>query len=346
MSPARPGPRPAQTRRPGSNARKRTRPGDATGASSRARSKPGTAKPTSARTAAQGRKGGRGNSQRSGATQVGHKRASGPRTGPRTASSAGRGLGGTQVEGRQAVRELLLAGRRRVTEVLVTEQQDDHPRQAAHDALQDIVDIAVDLNVPVREVSRARLRREARTDAPQGVIAHAEPLPEHLVEDLLAREAGNPFLVAVDGVTDPGNLGSLIRSAECAGVTGFVLPRHRAVHVTPAVTKASAGAVEYMPMAVVGGLPTAISRLRSAGIWVVGLDAAGEQALFDIAIDARLGICLVLGAEGKGLSRLSRQRCDLVANLPLLGHLSSLNVATAGAVACYEVARRRAAGPG
>ena len=169
------------------------------------------------------------------------------------------GLGGDQVEGRQAVRELLLAGRRRVREILVAEDQDDN------EVLQDIVDLALDLKVPVREVTRTRLFSEARTEAPQGVVAKAQALAETDIDDLARRKGPSgapPFLLAVDGVTDPGNLGALLRSAECAGVTGVVLPKHRAVHVTPTVTKAAAGAVEYLPMTLVGGLPNTLRHLR------------------------------------------------------------------------------------
>jgi 23S rRNA (guanosine2251-2'-O)-methyltransferase len=146
--------------------------------------------------------------------------------------------------------------------------------------------------------------------------------------------------VAVDGVTDPGNLGALLRSAECAGATGVVLPRHRAVHVTPTVTKAAAGAVEHLPFAMVGGLPAALQQLRSQGVWVVGLDADGPRTLWDLpAADGP--IALVLGAEGSGLSRLVRQRCDEIVSIPLRGTVASLNVAAAGALACFEVARAR-----
>jgi len=253
---------------------------------------------------------------------------------------AARGLGGDQVEGRQAVRELLLAGTRRVRELLVAEDQDDT------EVLQDIVDLALDLKVPVREVTRTRLFAEARTESPQGVVARAAELPEHDLDQLARRRSAQgapPFLLAVDGVTDPGNLGALLRSAECAGVTGVVLPKHRAVHVTPTVTKAAAGAVEYLPMALVGGLPTALRQLRDAGVWVIGLDAGGDTDLFDLEV-ADQAVCLVLGAEGKGLSRLVRERCDAVAGIPLLGQLASLNVSAAGALACFEVTRRRLAG--
>ncbi len=252
-----------------------------------------------------------------------------------------RGIGGEQVEGRQAVRELLLAGRRRVKEVWVATRESDDPNFDDH--VDDLAELADSVNVPVREVSRKKLLAEARTESPQGVLAKAAPLPEVELDELLARRDPHgrpPFLVAVDGVTDPGNLGALLRSAEGAGATGVLLPRHRAVHITPTVTKAAAGAVEYLPMAVVGGLPAAIVTLQRAGIWVVGLDMDGEPIhTADLPADA--GICLVLGSEGQGLSRLVRERCDLVVSLPLRGNLASLNVAAAAAVACYEVTRRR-----
>ncbi|HMR96841.1 MAG TPA: 23S rRNA (guanosine(2251)-2'-O)-methyltransferase RlmB [Microthrixaceae bacterium] len=259
-----------------------------------------------------------------------------PRKDPgRTTAPKERGLGGTQVEGRQAVRELLLAGRRKVHEVFLNAEMD------RADIVGDIVDLADELRVPITEVSRGRLDSISHTEAPQGVVARAAELPHTALHDLCEPVDGRPpFLLAVDGVTDPGNLGALLRIAECAGVTGVVLPRHRAVHITPTVTKAAAGAVEYLRMALVGGLPTAISDLRDAGVWVVGLDAGGEVSVHDLPV-ATDAVCLVLGAEGKGLSRLAAQRCDLVASIPLHGHLSSLNVASAGAVACYEIARRR-----
>lgn len=255
---------------------------------------------------------------------------------PRGGSKRRTGVGGDQVEGRQAVRELLLVGRRKVREIWVLADAEASP------VLEDIRELAEGQRVPVREVGRGRFFSEARCEAPQGVLAKADPLPEALLDDLASRRgSAPPFLVALDGVTDPGNLGALLRSAECAGVTGIVLPRHRAVHVTPTVTKAAAGAVEHLPFAIVGGLPTALQDLRAKGVWVVGLDADGATGLWELpAADGP--ICLVLGAEGSGLSRLVRQRCDEVVHIPLLGSLPSLNVSVAGALACYEVARARA----
>jgi 23S rRNA (guanosine2251-2'-O)-methyltransferase len=195
--------------------------------------------------------------------------------------------------------------------------------------------------VPIAYVARRRLEAEARSEAPQGVLAKAAPIPEaDLGSFLRSRRGVKPFIVAVDGVTDPGNLGALLRSAECAGATGVVLPRHRAVHVTASATKAAAGAVEHLPIAVVGGLPATLERLKTAGLWIVGLDASGDTRLHELPFAAD-PVVLVLGAEGAGLSRLVRQRCDVLAAIPLRGRLGSLNVAAAAAIATYEVARRR-----
>ena len=250
-------------------------------------------------------------------------------------------LGGEQVEGRQAVRELLLAGKRRVHEVWVSVELDADGN--TNEVIGDIVDIATTMRVTVTKVARKRLDEQARSEAPQGVLAFAAPLQETELATLLVRKGTKqPFLVAVDGVTDPGNLGALLRCCDGAGVQGVVLPRHRAVHVTPTVAKAAAGAVEHVPMAVVGGLPAALARIKEAGIWVVGLDDAADRTLFEIGDLAVEGVCLVLGAEGAGLSRLVRERCDMIVSIPMLGRLSSLNVSAAAALATYEVARHRA----
>ena len=250
--------------------------------------------------------------------------------------SVAKGLGGEQVEGRQAVRELLLSGKRKTREIWIASDLDEN------DVVNDIVEIAHQVRVQVMEVNRKRLEQQARSEAPQGIIAFAAPLPEAEFDQMLRdAKTKKSFLVAVDGVTDPGNLGALLRCCDGAGVDGVILPRHRAVHVTPTVAKSAAGAIEYMPMALVGGLPTAIKQMRDAGIWVVGLDDAADRSLFELGDLASDPICIVLGAEGAGLSRLVRERCDMVVSIPMLGRLSSLNVSVAGALAVYEVARSR-----
>ncbi len=210
--------------------------------------------------------------------------------------------------------------------------------------LDEILALAEAAAVPVRTVNGTRLRQAAGTDAPQGVVAFAEPLPETDIDDLAsARPEGRvPFLVVLDGLTDPHNLGALLRTAQCAGATGAVLPSHRSAHVTATVAKAAAGAIEYLPMAVVPGIPSALARLAAAGVWTVGLDADAPNPLWSLSV-ATEPIAIVLGAEGAGLSRLAKARCQLLVSIPQAAPISSLNVAAAGALACFEVSRARLA---
>lgn len=240
------------------------------------------------------------------------------------------------MEGRQAVREVLRAGRRRVRQVLID--------AAVHEAgpLAEVVALAEGKGVPVRRVPRSRIEAEAASDAPQGVIAHAEALQPADLDRLTGARRGRPapFLVVLDGVTDPHNLGAVMRSALSAGATGLVIGRHRAARLTPTAVKAAAGAAEYLPVALVAGIPAALSELAEAGVWTVGLDASGSADVWGLEV-ATEPVALVLGAEGRGLSSLARQRCELVVGIPMAGPLDSLNVSAAAAVACFEVARRR-----
>lgn len=247
-------------------------------------------------------------------------------------------LGGEQIEGRQAVRELLLAGRRAVREVLVAEGRDSSA------VMDEIVDLARASGTPVRLVGGHQLAARARSEVPQGVVAFAEPLEPVDLASLATRSsrpgARPPFLVVLDGITDPHNLGSVLRSAVSAGATGAVLPRHRSAHVTPTVAKAAAGAIEYLPIALVPGVGAALETLAREKVWTVGLDEDGEQLIDDLEL-ATEPIALVLGAEGSGLAGLTRKRCDVLARVPLEGPIASLNVAAAAAVAFFAVARRR-----
>lgn len=249
--------------------------------------------------------------------------------------AARRGLGGDIVPGHRAVQELLVAGRRRVRDLWVCDTTEDAPFVAA------LVELAEQGRIPVRRVSPSRLAAEAHTEVPQGVVAHAEPLEEADVADLAAGTSATvPLLVVLDGVTDPRNLGAVLRTAEVAGATGVVVGRHRAAHVTPAAAKAAAGAVEHVPIAVVPGVPAALSLLSERGVWTVGLDADAERSIWDLDLGDQ-PVALVLGAEGAGLSRLARARCDVLVRIPRRGALDSLNVAAAAAVALFEVARHR-----
>lgn len=231
------------------------------------------------------------------------------------------------------MRELLRAGRRPVRQLYVAE--------GAHsEAVDEIVDLARAAGVAVRMVGRDRIDGLAGTESPQGVVAIAAPVREWELEELAG--VTSPFLVVLDGVTDPHNLGAIMRSALCAGATGIVLGRHRSATLSPSAVKAAAGAVEHLPVAGVAGVPAALRTLQAQGVWTVGLDSGGPTTLWDLQV-ATEPIALVLGAEGRGLSPLARSRCELVASIPLAGPLDSLNVSAAAALACFEVARRRAA---
>ncbi len=243
------------------------------------------------------------------------------------------GLGGEIVPGRQAVRELVIAKRRRIHSVLVAREQDPNDR------LEEVLELARDAGADVRMVSRDDVAKEARIETHQGIVARAEPVPEVRLDDLSVPTA---FLVALDGVTDPRNLGAVLRTAEVAGATGAVLARHGGATLSPAAVKAAAGAVEHLPLTLVSGIAAALENLRRADIWSVGLDHTGPTSVYDLNV-ATGPVVLVLGAEGAGLSRLARERCDILAAIPTHGSINSLNVSAAAAVACFELARRRAA---
>jgi 23S rRNA (guanosine2251-2'-O)-methyltransferase len=239
------------------------------------------------------------------------------------------GPGGEQVEGRRAVLELLRAGRRPVRSVWLARDLDPDP------VLDEIISRA---GSALRLVPAEQVLAASRSDAPQGVVARAEPLPSARLDALLATP--DAFLVALDSITDPRNLGAVLRAAETAGVHGVVVPRHRSARLTPAAMKAAAGAAEYVPVAVVSGIPAALDRARRADVWTVGLDAAAGRAVDDLPL-ASERLVLVLGAEGEGLAALTRRRCDALARIPMEGRIESLNVASAAAVACHAVARQR-----
>lgn len=208
--------------------------------------------------------------------------------------------------------------------------------------LGELAELARRRGVPVHVVPRSRIDAAAGTEAPQGVVAVADPLVPAELEALAVPGpgGGRPLLVVLDGVTDPHNLGAVMRSALCAGATGLVLGRHRSAHLGPAAVKAAAGAVEHLPVALVGGIPAALATLRQAGVWAVGLDASATGTVWDLAV-ATEPVALVLGAEGRGVSRLAAARCEVTVRIPMVGPLDSLNVSAAAALACFEVARLR-----
>jgi len=238
------------------------------------------------------------------------------------------------VYGRRPVVEALRAGH--VERVYLAREVREAP------VLREIDEAARAANVPVERVLRAELDRALANRNHQGVAAAYHQHPYATLDDIMAAAdaAAEPGLVlALDGVQDPGNVGSLLRSAEGAGAHGVVLPRHRAAGVTPAVVRASAGAAEHLPIAQEANLTRTLEWFKRGGYWAIGLDEEGTTP-YD-RIDAGGSLVVVIGGEGKGLTRLVREACDVTVRLPMRGRVGSLNAAVAGAIVLYEVRRQR-----
>lgn len=238
---------------------------------------------------------------------------------------------GTLIEGRNAVLETLRAGRA-VDKVFVAE--------GAH-----IGDVAAEARrhrVPVVTCDRRKLDGMSRTHAHQGVIALAAMREYVSVQSLLdaAAEKGEaPLLVVCDEISDPHNLGAILRTAECAGAHGVIIPKRRSAGLTAIVGKTSAGAVSYMPVARVSNLPATLEELKKKGVWVYGTAAEGTTSLYDA--DLKGPAAIVIGSEGSGMGRLVREKCDFLVSIPMKGHISSLNASAAAAILLYEAVRRR-----
>ncbi len=238
--------------------------------------------------------------------------------------------------GRHAVLEALRANRR-VQQILIA--RGVHARGA----LSELITLAHDAGVRVREVPRDELDRLARHH--QGILAQIEDYAYDDLADLLAvaHERGEPaFLLMLDSVQDPQNLGTLIRTAEAVGLHGVILAEHRAAGVTPAVVKASAGAVQHLKIARVTNLARTIDECKRANVWVVGVENTPEAQDFSRA-DLTVPLMLVVGSEGSGLGRLVAEKCDYLIRLPMWGRVESLNVAVAGSIVLYATKLQRVA---
>lgn len=258
----------------------------------------------------------------------------------RGGSGRGSSRGGAElVTGRNAALEALRAGVPVQTVYLAS-------RLEADDRTREIVRIVTDRGYPLLEASRAELDRMTDGAVHQGVVLQVPPYDYAELDDLLdaAERSSSPTLVvALDGVTDPRNLGAVLRSGGAFGAHGVVVPERRAAGVTASAWKVSAGAAARVPVARVTNLVRALEDLKKAGCFVVGLDAGGTTAIGDLAF-AQDPVVLVVGSEGKGLSRLVREACDVVASIPIASAVESLNAGTAAGIALYEVARLRARG--
>ena len=209
--------------------------------------------------------------------------------------------------------------------------------------LQRLIEDCRRLNVPVRFIERSELDRMAGHVGHQGVVAVTSSKQYNDLDDVIAAKRGeHSLLVVLDGIEDPHNLGAILRTADSAGADGVVIPERRAVGVTGTVTKTSAGASEHIPVAKVTNIARTVEELKDRNIWTVGLDEKGKQSYE--ALDYRMDCALVLGAEGKGLHDLVKRKCDFLVSIPMLGHVSSLNVSVAAGVVLYEIVRQRLAG--
>ncbi len=238
------------------------------------------------------------------------------------------------IYGRNAAYEVIRAGRRRVYRLILAEGVTLKGR------LKEAVDAAQTRGIPVVRVARAELDRGS--DSHHGAAVLAEPYPYVEVDEILERarlDGDAPFVLILDGLQDPQNFGTLLRSAEAVGVHGVIIPRHRSVGVTEGVVRASAGASEHLWIAA-ANLAQAIHRLKEAGVWVVGLEHGPEAEAME---GARLAgpLAIVIGSEAAGMRRLVREACDVWVRLPMRGRVESLNAAVAGSVALYEAWKAR-----
>lgn len=239
-----------------------------------------------------------------------------------------------RLEGRNPVLEALRAGRP-INKLLVAEGSKDG-------SIREILALARQRRLIIQEVDRKRLDELAGSRAHQGVLAFVAPKPYVEIEALLAgaqARGESPFLLILDELEDPQNFGSILRTAEAAGVHGVVIPRRRAVGLTAAVGKASAGAMEYMPVARVANIAQTLDLLKEKRLWIAGADSSGDRLYYHTDLSGPLA--LVIGGEGRGLGPLIRSKCDLLVRIPMFGRVSSLNAGVAAALLIYEVVRQR-----
>jgi 23S rRNA (guanosine2251-2'-O)-methyltransferase len=213
--------------------------------------------------------------------------------------------------------------------------------EASPSFFRSIFTLAGERGVPVQKISRSYLDKLAPGIVHQGVLAMVAARGYVEVDDLLAgiMPGVEPFLILLDGILDPQNLGAILRIADAAGAHGLIIPRRRAVPLTHTVGKVSAGAVEYVRVARVTNLVQTIARLKEKGLWIAGADPAGPHLFWDVSLSGPLG--LVIGGEGKGLGRLVKECCDVLVSLPMAGRVESLNASVAAALLAYEVVRQR-----
>ena len=241
-----------------------------------------------------------------------------------------------QVEGRNAVLELLESDRD-INKIFISDGE-------KHGSINKIIALAKEKKVIINEVSKAKLNQMSQTENNQGVIAIVPPFNYCEIEDILdlaKKRDEKPFILILDGIEDPHNLGSIIRTAETAGVHGIIIPKRRAANVNSTVAKVSAGAVEYMKIARVNNINDAINTLKENDVWICGTDMDTDKYHYDE--DFTGGIGVVIGSEGYGISRLVKENCDFLVKIPMKGKITSLNASVSAGIVMYEVVKQRMA---
>ena len=238
------------------------------------------------------------------------------------------------IEGRNPVMEALKA-ERTINKILIASGNKEG-------SIKKIVGMAKDAGIVVQYVDKQKINQISTSDNHQGVIAYVSAYDYMELDDLLKKienKDGDAFIMILDEINDPHNLGSILRTADAVGVDGVIIPKRRAVGLTSVVAKTSAGAIEYVPVCKVGNIARTIEKIKERGIWVAGADMAGAADHYKT--DLKGNIALVMGNEGKGISRLVKEKCDFLVKIPMVGDVSSLNASVAAAVLMYEVYRQR-----
>lgn len=243
------------------------------------------------------------------------------------------------------LREDLIEGRNAVIEALKSERTIEQLLIAKGDtegSVNLIIALAKERHIVIKEVDRKKLDNMSVSKAHQGVIAIVTPYDYFEVSDILkcAEEKGEkPFILILDEIEDPHNFGAIIRSAEVCGVHGIIIPKRRNVGITPIVYKTSAGAVQHMKIAKVTNINTVIDELKEKGLWIYGADMDGENYCYEV--DFSGAAALVIGSEGKGISKLTKSKCDVLTKIPMRGNINSLNASVAGGIMMYEIMKQR-----
>ena len=239
------------------------------------------------------------------------------------------------IAGKHSVTEALRSGRT-INKIWIADNAQKHLTQP-------IIAEAKKLGIVIQNVDKRKLDQLVPGIQHQGVVAQAAPYAYVEVDDLLKNAEGKgeaPFLLILDEIEDPHNLGSILRTADCTGVHGVILPKRRSAQITATVSKTSAGAVEYVPVARVTNLAQTIEQLKEMGVWVVGTVVDAAEEIYDTEV-FNGPVAVVIGNEAKGMGRLIREKCDVLVKLPMAGRINSLNASVAAGVVMYEVLRRR-----